>query len=125
MGSLFDEDIVTMAIARFTGVLDVGAKLGIDVLNEGAAGGHVHHLDAETDAEGGNAALASDPGKGQIIALPPGIHRLDTRMRLFTVDRRIAIVPSREQDAIQPLGDGLGIFRLRRNDYRHRSGATE
>ena len=78
-----------------------------------------------TQGAGATYTLASDPGKGQIIALPPGIHRLDTRMRLFTVDRRIAIVPSREQDAIQPLGDGLGIFRLRRNDYRHRSGATE
>src|SRR5947209_8583071 len=63
--SFFDQYIVTMAIARLAGVLDVGPQLGIDVLNERAAGGNIHHLHAETDAEGRDASLACDTGEGE------------------------------------------------------------
>src|ERR1051326_1901218 len=72
-----DGDVVAMAVRRLAGVIDVA----LDVLDERAARGDVHDLHAEADAERGDAAVARDAGEGEVVVLPPRIHRLDARLR--------------------------------------------
>src|SRR6266498_730994 len=91
-GAIFDEDVVTMAVARLAGVLDIAAHLGVDVLDQSAAGGNIHHLHAETNAESRDAAFAGDASEREVVVLPARIHRLDARVPLLAVDARIAIL---------------------------------
>src|SRR5438093_11293899 len=99
--ALLEQDVVAMAIARLTGMIDIGAQLRIDVLDERASGGDIHHLDAEADAESGNAALAGDASQRQIVALTARVHRFDARMPLLAVYGGIAIVAAGEKNPVQ------------------------
>src|SRR5436305_12297822 len=80
-----DGDVVAMPVRRLAGVVDVA----LDVLDERAAGGDVHDLHAEADAERGDAALAGGAGERELVLLPARIHRLDIRMRCFAINRGI------------------------------------
>src|SRR6266568_8539624 len=90
--AFFDEDVVTMTIGRFAGMLDVGVQLGTDVLNQRAARSDIHHLYAETDAERRHSAFASDASECELIVLPARIHRLHAGVALFAVNARITII---------------------------------
>src|SRR5207247_9836291 len=52
--ALLNQDLVTMAIARLAGVIDLGLHFGGDVLDQRSAGGSVHPLPAKTDSPDGN-----------------------------------------------------------------------
>src|SRR5205807_1664314 len=116
-----DEGVVARAVFRLADVLDLGLHLRIDVLNERTAGGDVHHLHTETDAEGWDAALARHSGEREIALLAPHVHRLDGRMLLFAVDRGIAVVAAGEKDAVERLDQLARVLGLRR--HRRAGGA--
>src|SRR5438132_9987533 len=117
--ALFHEDVVTMTIGRFARMLDVRAQLGIDVLNQRAARGDIHHLHTQTDAQRRHSTFARDTRESELVVLPARIHRLDAGVALFAVNARITIVATREQNPVEAVNDRLSILRLRRDDYRH------
>jgi hypothetical protein len=119
--SFVDVDIVAMAVARLAGMIDVR----IDVLNERSAGGDVHDLHAEADAERRDAALARQFGEAEVVLLPTRIHRLAARMLFLAVLGRIAVVSTGEENAVERFGEISSVLRLRRNEHRHRAGAFE
>src|SRR2546427_5182829 len=56
--ALFDEDVVTMTICGLAGMVDVGAQLGTDVLNQSAACSNIHHLHSDTYAKHRHSSCA-------------------------------------------------------------------
>src|SRR2546428_2314725 len=116
---LFDEDVVTMTICGLAGMVDVGAQLGTDVLNQRAACSNIHHLHAETDAERRHSTFARDARESELVVLPARIHRLDAGVALFAVNARITIIAAGEQDSVEAVNDRLRVLRLRPDCHPH------
>ena len=100
------------AILGDAGVPDLGVVLRLDVLDERAARGDVHHLQAEADSEGGDVVAARGGGEGEVVLLAARVHPLAARVALFAVDGGIAVEAAGEQDAVETAQQFLGVLGL-------------
>ena len=103
-----------------------GRSLGRSCQSD-AAHRHVHQLQAATDAEHRQAALARGGEEGELEPVAGRVHRAELRRRVHAVPHRVDVLAAGEQhgvDALERVRRVLGRDGGRQDD-RHRAGGRD
>ena len=112
------EGLVVVGLRRF---------LGGDVLVEGTSEGYVDQLLSPADSQYGNTACGSSTDQVQVIAVAQGVDSAEFRMGLFSVDGRIQILASGQDEGVyfvQHGGERSGVL-CNRKQERDASGLDD
>lgn len=100
----------------------LGAERLGQVLVQRAAAGDVHELKPAADREHGHPPLLGAAEEGELPRVAVGTWRIGERMPLRSVQLRLHIEATREDEPVEALEHGVGggiRVRLRRQQHRH------
>ena len=107
-----DPDIVRNRVRRLAHfMLDGVWKLARNVLHERSAARHVQHLNPAADRKQRNVCVGRSARQLDFVGIATRLSRLERRMGLLAVQRRLNVVTAGQQDAVHFRHHGRGGVR--------------